>query len=92
LLQQLCTVGSGIFLYSWCKHIFVSELNNEYLPDSYLKKVFEWLSFTLFLLPVLFEHCDFLSTDILQGSVATYLVQLFKYDFVANLPVSLPVK
>ena len=30
LLQQLCTVDSGIFLYGWCERLFRSELNNEY--------------------------------------------------------------
>ena len=46
------------------------------------------------LLQLLLEHCDFLNIDISQGSVATYLRRgrIFKYEFVANLPVSLPVK
>jgi len=46
------------------------------------------------LLQLLLEHCDFLNIDISQGSVATYLrcSGIFKYEFVANLPVSLPVK
>ena len=46
------------------------------------------------LLPLLLEHCDFLNIDISQGSVATYLKcgGIVKYEFVANLPVSLPVK
>ena len=46
------------------------------------------------LLQLLLEHCDFLNIDILQGSVATYLRcgGIFKYEFVANLPMSLPVK
>jgi len=45
-------------------------------------------------LQLLLEYCDFLNTDISQGSVATYLrcVGIFKYDFVANLSLSLPVK
>ena len=36
----------------------------------------------------------FLNIDILQGSVATRLRcgGIFKYELVANLPVSLPVK
>ena len=43
---------------------------------------------------LLHEHCDFLNVDILQGSVATRLRcgGIFKYELVANLPVSLPVK
>ena len=50
------------------------------------------------LLQLLLEHCDFLnidiSQDISQGSVATRLRcgGIFKYELVANLPVSLPVK
>ena len=46
------------------------------------------------LLQLLLEHCDFLNTDISQGSVATQLRfgGIFKYYFVATLPLSLPVK
>jgi len=46
------------------------------------------------LLQLLLEHCDFVNIDISQGSVATYLRcgGIFKHKFVANLPVSLPVK
>jgi len=46
------------------------------------------------LLQLLLEHCDFLNIDISQGSVATRLGcgGMFKYDLVANFPVSLPVK
>ena len=46
------------------------------------------------LFQLLLEHCDFLNIDISQGSVATPLRfgAIFKYDLVANLPVSLPVK
>ena len=46
------------------------------------------------LLQLLLEHCDFLNIDIAQGSVATRLRcgGIFKYELVAYLPVSLPVK
>ena len=46
------------------------------------------------LLQLLREHCDFLNIDISQGNVATHLrcSGIFKYELVANLPVSLPVK
>ena len=46
------------------------------------------------LLKLLLGHCDFLNIDISQGSVATRLRcgGIFKYELVANLPVSLPVK
>ena len=46
------------------------------------------------MLQLLLEHCDFLTTDISQGSVSTCLRcdGMFKYMFVANLPLSLPAK
>ena len=46
------------------------------------------------LLQLVLEHCDFLIIDISQGSVATRLRcgGIFKYDLVANLPVSQLVK
>jgi len=46
------------------------------------------------LLQLLLEHCDFLNVDISQDSVATHLRcgKIFKYELVANLPVSIPVK
>jgi len=46
------------------------------------------------LLQLLLQHCYFFNIDISQGSVATRLRcgGLFKYELVANLPVSLPVK
>jgi len=42
----------------------------------------------------LLENGDFLNIDISQGIVATQLRHggIFKYNFVANLPLSLPVK
>ena len=46
------------------------------------------------LLQLLLKNYDFLNTDISQGSVVTHLRcgGIFKYELVANLPVSLPVK
>jgi len=46
------------------------------------------------LLQLLLEHGDFLNVDISQGSVVTHLRcdGIFKYEFVANLPLSLSVK
>jgi len=40
------------------------------------------------------KNCDFLNTDISQGSVATCLGcgGVFKYDFVTNFLLSLTVK
>jgi len=89
LLQQLYTVDNGSFLHGWCKHLFVSELSNKYFTKQILLNVLHGSS-----LQLLLEYCDFLNTDIPQGSVATYLrcVGIFKYDFVANLSLSLPVK
>jgi len=40
LLQQLCTVQSIMgFLYGWCEHLFVGELNNEYFTTQIFKTV-----------------------------------------------------
>ena len=49
------------------------------------------------LLQLLLEHCDFLNIDISQGRLGSVVTRLrcggiFKYELVANLPVSLPVK
>ena len=46
------------------------------------------------MLKFLLEHGRFWNVYISQGSVATYLRcdEIFQYDFVANLPLSLPVK
>jgi len=77
------------FFFGWCKHLFVSELNNEYFTRQIFKNsLFDWLSLTWQFASILLEHCDFLNTDISQGSVATYLRcgGIFKYEFVANLP------
>jgi len=63
-------------------------------PDIYFKTVFEWLSLANSLLHLLLKNCDFLNTDISQGSVATRLEcgGVFKYDFVTNFLLSLTVK
>jgi len=46
------------------------------------------------LFQLLLEHCDFLNIDISQGGVVTRLRcgGIFKYELVANLPLSVPVK
>jgi len=46
------------------------------------------------MLHFLLKNCDFLNTDISQGSVATRLGcgGVFKYDFVTNFLPSLTVK
>jgi len=47
LLQQLCTVDNGIFLYGWCEHHFVSELKmNIFFQKNIVKQFLEWLSVT----------------------------------------------
>jgi len=60
------------------------------LSDKYFTTVFEYLS----LMWQCAEHCDFLNIDISQGSVATYVrcSGIYKYAFVANLPLSMSVK
>jgi len=46
------------------------------------------------LLHLLLKNCDFLNTDISQGSVATRLWcgEVFTYSFVTNFLLSLTVK
>ena len=46
------------------------------------------------LLHLLLKNCDFLNTDISQGSVATHLVLggVFKYSFVTNFLLNLSLK
>jgi len=82
------------FLYGWCKHHFVRNLRNEYFTRKYFRTVF-WVaksyvavSFNYFLSIAIFD------IDSSQGSVSTYVRcgWTFKYAFVANLPLSLPVK
>jgi len=64
------------------------------LPDKYFKTVFEWLTLTGKFASITSRAWRFLNIDISQGSVATYLrcCGMFKYEFVANLPLSLPAK
>ena len=78
------------FLYGWHERLFVSELNKKH----FTRQVFSNSFFSGSLLQLLLEHCNFLNTDISQGSVATYLrcSGMFRYEFVANLPLSLPEK
>jgi len=77
-------------------HIFfISELTKEYFTRQIFKTGF-WVGEVLHgsLVQLLLEHCDFLHIDISQGSVATRLRcgGIFKYELVANLPLSLLVK
>jgi len=46
------------------------------------------------MLHLLFKNCDFLNTDISQGSVATRIGYggVFKYDFLTNFLLSQTVK
>jgi len=65
------------------------------LPDKYFQTVF-WVakSYVAVCFNYFLSIAIFLNTDISQGSVATYLRcgGIFKYEFVANLPLSLLVK
>jgi len=67
-------------LISQNTNIFRQVLNCQVLPGSLLYE--------------LHEHGNFLNIDISQRSVATRFRygRTFKYDFVANLPLSLPVE
>ena len=71
---------------------FVNKIMN-ILPEL-LRQFLEWLSLTWQFASLTFEHCDFLNIDISQGSVATYLRYggIFKHAFIANLPLTLPMK
>jgi len=95
LLQQLCTVSHGIFLYGWCEHLFVSELNNAYLTSQYFKAIC-WVakSYTAVCFNYFLNMAIFLKIDISQGSVATCLRRggILKYDLITNLLQSLTVK
>jgi len=94
LLHQLFFVvavvysGSWDFLYGWCKQLFVSELNNAYF-SRHLFLNSAWVAKVLHnsFLHLLLKNCDFLNTDISQGSVATRLVcgGVFKYEFFLQI-------
>jgi len=62
------------------------------LDEYFFSNCFEWLSFALHL--PLGHYCDFLSTNISQGSVATRVLcgGTFNYCFIRNLLLSLPAK
>jgi len=81
------TVDNGIFLAGVNIFLLVNKIMN-ILPDKFLKTVYLTGCLTWQFASILLEHCDFLNTDISQGSVATYLRcgGIFKYEFVANLP------
>jgi len=44
------------------------------------------------LLQLLLEHCDFLNIDISHVVTRLRCGGIFKYELVANLPLSVPVK
>jgi len=65
------------------------------LPGKYYKTVFTVVkSYMAVRFNYFLSIAIFLNTDISQGSVATYLRcgVIFKYEFVANLSLSLSVK
>jgi len=73
------------------KRLSAKESNTAYFIRQIFWNSFEWRSLTWHL-PL--EHGDFLNIDISQGSAATWLRrgEIFKYDFIGNLPLSLTVK
>ena len=74
--------------------LLVNELRN-ILPDKFFKQFFEWVkSYMAVCFNYFLSIAIILNIDISQGSVATRLRcgEIFKYELVANLPVSLPVK
>jgi len=80
-----------LFLYSQREHVFVTELNNKHFTIQIFQESFlNGLVLHGHLLQSLLEN----GVDISQGSVATQLRcgGIFKYKFVANLPLSLTVK
>jgi len=46
LLQELCTINIGTFLYGRCERRFVTDLTNKYFTRQIFLKFFEWLSLT----------------------------------------------
>jgi len=95
LLRQLCTVGHGIF--------YMADVNN-FLLVNWIKSCLFLQTFILKqclsgyilhngLLHLLLKNCDFLSTDISQGSVATRFGcgGVFTQEFVTNFLLSLTV-
>jgi len=63
-------------------------------PDIYLKQCLSGYVLHNSLLHLLLKNCDFLNTDISQGSVATRLWcgEVFARSFVTNFLLSLTVK
>jgi len=87
--------GSWDFLYGRCTQFFVSELKICLFLQTFIYK--QCLSGYVLhnsLLHLLLKNCDFLNTDISQGSVATRLGcgGVFTCDFVINFLLSLTVK
>jgi len=79
-------------LYGQRERLFITDLTNKYFTR---QEIFEWLHLTWLCASVFFlELGHFLNIDISQGSVSTRLRcgGIFKYQFVANLPLSLSVK
>jgi len=46
LCYDSCVESIMEFLYGWCEHLFVTELNSKYFTRQIFKTVFEWLSLT----------------------------------------------
>ena len=83
------------FLIWPMERVFVTELNNKHFARQIFQESFlSGLVLGSRLLQSLLEDGDFLNIDVSQCSVATQLRcgKIFKYNFVANLPLSLTVK
>jgi len=73
LLQQLCMVNNGIFLYGRCECLFVTDLTNKYFNRQiFYKRFLSGLVLHGNLLQFHLEHGHFWNIGILLGcSIAT---------------------
>ena len=83
LPRQLFFVAAVVYSGSW-----------DFLYGRCIKQCLSGYVLHHSLLHLLLKNCDFLNTDISQGSVVTRLgcCGVFKYDFVTNFLLSLTVK
>jgi len=101
LLQHLylcyssCVQSIVEFLYGQCERLFITDFINKYFTRQiFYKRFLSGYVLHGSVLQFLLEHSHFWNIYISQGSVATHLRcgGIFKYEFVANLPQSLPIK
>ena len=84
-------------LHGHSVYLLVSELNNAKITVRNFNNCFEWLSFVQQLASYIhsdLKHCNFLNTDISEGSVVTQVRfgGIVNEHFVANLLVNLSVE